>query len=147
MSQQGPIIVVSTAERPSFASALDDAKMFPIIDTAWADASRAIEQLQPAAVLAAMPEAVEADFEILAKRIAAQRPYLPLLAIDPRTSLPENAIPFSQASGNFDRLVARLRAALRIRSLHATVMRRLDDPAARKTLSDVDPARDAEIMG
>src|ERR1700730_6650970 len=84
MSQQGPIIVVSTAERPSFASALDDAKMFPIIDTAWADASRAIEQLQPAAVLAAMPEAVEADFEILAKRISAQRPYRPLLSMDPR---------------------------------------------------------------
>ena len=147
MSQQGPIIVVSTAERPSFASALDDAKMFPIIDTAWADASRAIEQLQPAAVLAAMPEAVEADFEILAKRIAAQRPYLPLLAIDPRTSLPENAIPFSQASGNFDRLVARLRAALRIRSLHATVMRRLDnEPVARTTLSDTDPARDATVL-
>jgi hypothetical protein len=147
MSQQGPIIVVSTAERPSFASALDDAKMFPIIDTAWADASRAIEQLQPAAVLAAMPEAVEADFEILAKRIAARRPYLPLLAIDPRTSLPENAIPFSQASGNFDRLVARLRAALRIRTLHAIVMRRLDnEPVARTTLSDTDPTRDATVL-
>src|SRR6202790_4508237 len=147
MSQQGPIIVVSTAERPSFASALDDAKMFPIIDTAWADASRAIEQLQPAAVLAAMPEAVEADFEILAKRIAAQRPYLPLLAIDPRTSLPENAIPFSQASGNFDCLVARLRAALRIRTLHATVMRRLDnEPVARTTLSDTDPPRDPTVV-
>src|SRR6202140_5658670 len=147
MSQQGPIIVVSTAERPSFASALDDAKMFPIIDTAWADASRAIEQLQPAAVLAAMPEAVEADFEILAKRIAARRPYLPLLAIDPRTSLPENAIPFSQASGNFDRLMARLRAALRVRTLHSTVMRRLDDdPAARTAQADTDPAEDATVL-
>ena len=52
MSQQGPIIVVSNDKRPSFATALDDAKMFPVIDMAWADASRAIEQLQPAAVLA-----------------------------------------------------------------------------------------------
>src|SRR6266446_1439651 len=60
MSQQGPIIIVSTAQRPSFASALDDAKIFPIIDTGWADASRAIEQLQPAAVLAATSDAVEA---------------------------------------------------------------------------------------
>ena len=51
-------------------------------------------------------------------------------------SLPENAIPFSQSGGNFDRLMARLRAALRVRTLHATVMRRLDDdPAARQQRS------------
>src|SRR5712672_2228772 len=145
MSQQGPIIIVSTAQRPAFASALDDAKIFPIIDTGWADASRAIDELQPAAVLMATSEAVKADVETLAKRIASRQPYLPLLAIDPAIGLPENAIPFSQADGNFDRLVARLRAALRIRSLHATVMRRLD-PAARKTLADIDPARDATVL-
>ena len=146
MSQQGPIIVVSTAERPSFASALDDAKIFPIIDTAWADAPRAIEQLQPAAVLVAMTGAVNADLETLAKRIAARQPYLPLLVIDPNIGLPENAIPFSQEGGNFDRLVARLRAALRVRSLHATVVRRLDDPAVRKTLADFDPTHDAATV-
>src|SRR6267378_6746330 len=147
MSQQGPIIVVSTAGRPSFASALDDAKIFPIIDAVWADASRAVEQLAPAAVLVTLSEAVEHRFVALAKQIAARQPYLPLIAVDPQTSLPENAIPFSQASGNFDRLVARLRAALRIRTLHATVMRRLDDdPAARTTLPDTDPARDATVL-
>jgi hypothetical protein len=146
MSQQGPIIIVSTAQRPSFASALDDAKIFPIIDTGWADASRAIEQLQPAAVLVATSDAVDADVETLAKRIAARQPYLPLLVIDPGIRLPENAIPLSQASGNFERLIARLRAALRVRSLHATVMRRLEDPAARKTLADIDPARDATVL-
>ena len=59
MSQQGPIIVVSTAGRPPFAAALDEAKMFPIIDTAWSDASRAVAQVQPAAVLVAMSGAVE----------------------------------------------------------------------------------------
>src|ERR1700737_5025127 len=114
MSQQGPIIVVSTAQRPSFASALDDAKMFPVIQTAWSDASGAVEQLQPAAVLVALSEAVEPGFKALAQQIAARQPYLPLIAVDPQTSLPENAIPFSQSGGNFDRLMARLRAALRI---------------------------------
>jgi hypothetical protein len=147
MSQQGPIIVVSTAERPSFASALDDAKIFPVIETRWPDASRGIEQLQPAAVLAAMSEAVEPRFEALAKQIAARQPYLPLIAIDPKTPLPDNAIPFSQPGGNFDRLIARLRAALRIRTLHSTVMRRLDDdPAERTTLPDTDPVRDATVL-
>jgi hypothetical protein len=143
MSQQGPIIVVSTGGRPSFAGALDT-RMFPVIDTAFADAPRAVEQLRPAAVLVAMREAIEPGFEALAKLIAAQRPYLPLIAIDPLTALPDNAIPFAQGGDNLDRLTARLNAALRIRTLHSTVMRRLDDdPAA---LADTDPARDATVL-
>jgi hypothetical protein len=61
--------------------------------------------------------------------------------------LAENALPFSQSGGSFDRLIARLRAALRVRTLHSTVMRRLDDdPAARATLADSDPARDASVL-
>jgi hypothetical protein len=145
MSQQGPIIVVSTAERPSFASALDEAKLFPVIDTAWADASRAVEQLQPAAVLAAMSETAEAGLDALAKQVAARQPYLPLIAIDPAMALPENAIPFTQTGGHSDRLVARLRAALRVRSLHSTVMRRLD-PTVRTAISEIDTARDATVL-
>ena len=47
MSQQGPILVVSTADRPAFDSALDDAKLFRVVETAWADAARAVEQVQP----------------------------------------------------------------------------------------------------
>jgi hypothetical protein len=147
MSQQGPILVVSTAERPPFASALDEAEVFPIIESAWVDASRALEQLQPAAVLAAMTDAVEYRFDALAKQIAARQPYLPLIAIDPETSLPENAVPFSQSGSSFHRLIARLRAALRIRTLHATVMRRLDgDSAARTIPADADPTRDATVL-
>ena len=147
MSQQGPLIVVSAAGRPSFAGALDEAKLFPVIDAGWADAPRAIEGLRPAAVLVATAGMSEPEFETLAKQIAAQQPYLPLIAVDPTTSLPENAIPFSSTGGNFDRLTARLRASLRVRSLHATVMRRLDrEPLARTTLPDFDPTGDATVL-
>src|ERR1700682_1692534 len=146
MSQQGPIIVVSTPQRPSFASAVDDAKMFPVIQTAWSDASGAVEQLQPAAVLVALSEAVEPGFKALAQQIAARQPYLPLIAVDPRIRLPENAIPFSQSGGNFDRLMARLRAALRVRTLHSTVMRRLDAEAVRTAIPQTDLARDATVL-
>jgi hypothetical protein len=59
--------------------------------------------------------------------------------------LPENAIPFTQTEAHSDRLVARLRAALRVRSLHATVMRRLD-PSARTAISEIDTARDATVL-
>jgi hypothetical protein len=147
MSQQGPIIVVSSGVRPTFATALDEAKLFPVIDAEWADAARAVEQLQPAAIIAAMPETAQPGFQALAKQIAARQPYLPLIVIDPKASLPENAIPFSQTDGSFDRLIARLRAALRIRTLHSTVIRRVAGaPAARATLADLDIARDATVL-
>jgi GGDEF domain-containing protein len=147
MSLQGPILVVSTARQPAFRAALDDAKMFPIIDTNWADASRAVAELQPAAVFVAMSASTERDLEALAKQIAARQPYTPLIALDPKTSLPDNAIPFSQAGASPDRLAARLRAALRVRTLHATVMRRLDDRAtAKPAIVDTDPARDATVL-
>ena len=147
MSQHGPLIVVSTAGRPPFAGTLDDAKMFPMIDAGWADASRAVEQLHPAAVLVAMAGTTEPGLHALAKQIAAQRPYLPLITVDPTTSLPDNAIPFSQTGGSFDRLTARLRASLRVRALDITVMRRIDaEASARTTLPDFDPTRDATVL-
>ena len=147
MSQQGPIIVVSAAKRPPFARALDDAKLFPVIDASWADASRAVAQLAPAAVLVASSETVASSLDALAKQIGATKPYLPLIAVDPITSLPENALPFAQSGGNFDRLLARLRAALRVRTLHSTVLRRLAGaPAAHAALDDTDPAHGATVL-
>src|SRR5512147_2469841 len=133
MSQQGPILVVSTARRPSFAATLDLARLFPVVETEWADAVRAVEQVQPAAVLVATADADAAGLAELAARVAARQPYLPLIAVDPRVPHPDNVIPFfqsqisqtqisqtqtSQTQGGSDRLAARLRAALRVRSLH-----------------------------
>ncbi|MEH2527652.1 MULTISPECIES: GGDEF domain-containing protein [unclassified Bradyrhizobium] len=155
MSQQGPILVVSNARRPSFAATLDLARLFPVVETEWMDAVRAVEQVQPAAVLAATSDADAAGLAELAARVAARQPYLPMIAVDPRVPNPDNVIPFfqsrtsqtqsSQPQGGADRLVARLRAALRVRSLHATVMRRLV-PATPMALSDIDPARDATVL-
>jgi GGDEF domain-containing protein len=156
MSQQGPILVVSTARRPSFAATLDLAKLFPVVETEWADAVRAVDQVQPAAVLAATSGTDAAGLAELAARVAARQPYLPLIAVDPRVPHPDNVIPFFQTQtlqtqtlqtqgGGSDRLVARLRAALRVRSLHATVMRRLV-PATPMALSHIDPARDATVL-
>jgi hypothetical protein len=151
MSQQGPILVVSTARRPSFAATLDLARLFPVVETEWADAARAVEQVQPAAVLAATSDTDEAGLAELAARVAARQPYLPLISVDPQVPHPDNVIPFFQTQGlqtqggSSDRLVARLRAALRVRSLHATVMRRLE-PATPMALSHIDPARDATVL-
>src|SRR5881392_2420581 len=98
MSQQGPILVVSTARRPSFAATLDIGRLFPVVETEWADAVRAVEQMQPAAV-----------------RAAECQPYLPVISIDPDAPIPDHFIPFFSSQGGSDRLAARLRAALRVR--------------------------------
>ena len=152
MSQQGPILVVSTARRPSFAATLDVGRLFPVVETEWADAVHAVEQVQPAAVLAATSDTDAAGLAELAARVAARQPYLPLIAVDPRVPHPDNVIPFfqtqmpqTQGGSGSDRLVARLRAALRVRSLHATVMRRLV-PATPMAMSHIDPARDATVL-
>jgi len=154
MSQQGPILVVSTARRPSFAATLDIGRLFPVVETEWADAVRAVDQVQPAAVLAATSDTDTAGLVELAARAAARQPYLPLISVDPQVPHPDNVIPFFQSqipqsqvaqTQGSDRLVARLRAALRVRSLHATVMRRLV-PATPMALSHIDPARDATVL-
>lgn len=147
MSQPGPIVVVSNAGRPAFAIALDEAGLFPVIEANWADASRAIEHVQPAAVVINAPGAGDARLAALAKQLAARKPYLPLVAVDPEAALPQNAIPFSQTGGDPSRLIARLNAALRVRTLHATAMRRqAEDHRAGISLTDTDPARDATVL-
>jgi hypothetical protein len=145
MSQQGPLLLVSNHGRPAFAAALDEAQMFPLIETSFADAARAVAQVQPSAVLADMSGADRAQFAALAAEIDARKPYLPLIAVDGDGALPENAIPFFASDGKFDRLPLRLRAALRIRALHITVLRRLsEEPTSH--LPDIDPAKDATVL-
>lgn len=145
MSQQGPILIVSSAERPSFAAALDQAQLFPMVATDWAEAVRAIAQVQPTAVIADTAGIDEDSIAALAAAADAREPYLPLIAVDPNSRLPDNVLPFFQADGCEARLAARIRAALRVRALHATVMRRLAPPA-KLALSDVDAGRDATVL-
>jgi hypothetical protein len=147
MSQQGPFLIIANAGRPTFADALEQAQMFPIVDARWADAASAVTHVQPTSILTDGQGADEKRLEVLARQIATRKPYLPLIVVDPAGLLPQNAIPFALSGGNSDRLAARLRSALRIRALHATVLRRLADECAGATmLPDVDCARDATVL-
>jgi hypothetical protein len=129
----------------SLAAALSDTKMFPVVETNWSEAAHAVGQLQPAAVLASGDAGP--GFAALAAQVADMKPYVPLVVIDPKVSLPENALPFALTDGSFERLNCRLRAALRVRSLHATVLRRVaDDPATPIKLSDTDPVQEATVL-
>jgi hypothetical protein len=143
MSQQGPILIVSTTLPPPFAKALGEADHFPLLDVRWRDAPRAIAQVQPAAIVAEISGTSRQDLDSFARQVAATKTYVPLIAIDPRAELPENAIPFSQANAKPERLVARLNAALRVRTLHSTVLRR---SAGATTPPQGDPVRDATVL-
>jgi hypothetical protein len=145
MSQQGPILVVSSGEPSSVATVLSETKMFPVVETNSLEAARAVEQVRPAAVLVSGDAGP--DFAALALQVGDIKPYVPLVVIDPKGSLPENALPFALTDGSFERLNSRLRAALRVRSLHATVLRRVaDDPARQTKLSDTDPIQEATVL-
>src|SRR5215472_985435 len=147
MSQQGPILIISDHGRPSFAAALDEAGMFPLVDADSSNAVRAVGDVQPAAVVVDMPGTDNARFEALAERIAARKPYLPLIAVEPEVSLPPNALPLALHGGNYDRLSLRLRAALRVRALNATALRRLaNEPPAAIRLLENDPALHATVL-
>src|SRR3954452_18758504 len=140
MSQQGPLIVVSSDGKLPFSMALSETEMFPVIEAVWSEAQRAVADLQPAAVLVSAASDAEPLLKNLAEQVATRNPYVPLLVIDPQLPLPGNAIPFSQSGGGIERLSARLRAALRVRTLHATVLRRLaDDPAGQAQRLETDP--------
>lgn len=142
---QGLILVVSDGKPPSFSAVLGEA-MFPVLETSWTDASRALAQLHPALVIATASESALTQLEALARQISTIRPYLPLIVLDPKHALPENAIPFSQTNCKSDRLTPRLRAALRVRTLHTTVLRRLNDQPVKTTIGEVDPIRDATVL-
>ncbi|KWV59640.1 hypothetical protein AS156_30815 [Bradyrhizobium macuxiense] len=145
MSQQGPVLIVSATAKPSLAAVLDETKLFPVLVTDWSEAGRAIEQVKPAAIIAATEGVDYPALATLAKRAAARAPYLPLIAVDPATTLPDTAIAFFHRRSLPDRLIARLNACLRVRALHATVMRRLVPPAPI-AMSDIDPVGEATTL-
>jgi hypothetical protein len=145
MSQQGPILIVSTGARPSFASVLDDTRHFPVVEADWAEAARAVAQVRPGAVIATSSAMNKPALEALAKQIATREPYTPMIVVDADMRLPDNAIPFAYSGDHPERLLARISSVLRVRSLHTTVMRRLDPPR-RLAISDIDPARDATVL-
>jgi hypothetical protein len=147
MSQSGPLIVVASRERRSSTKPLFGLNIVPVVDIDWSEASEAIAQLHPTAVLVATTEGAGAELENLASQIAAIRPYVPLIVVDPLLPYPDNALPCLCSNGGFNRLGARLKAALRVRTLHATVLRRLaSNPVGSIRHPDNDPLQDATVL-
>lgn len=145
MSQPGPIVVISDQTSAPLYKALACARLFPVVDSNWREAAAAIVRVKPCAVLAVNPHDAAA-FEDIARRIETLSPYVPLIALDPTPPLPGNALPLTDIGGT-RRLADRLNAALRVRSLHATVLRRARDTRLTEMqMPTDDPLQDATVL-
>ncbi|PZA13797.1 GGDEF domain-containing protein [Rhodopseudomonas palustris] len=145
MSYHAPVLVVTDDESSPTLAALTDAGLSAVLASSWPEAGDAIGRLRPSAVVvdSGMPVAA---LETLARRIAPLQPYVPLIAIGTDGGLPENVMPFSADQRDLIHLAPRLRAALRVRTLHATAMRRLSDPGDLADQSGNDPLQDATVL-
>ncbi|MCW5693172.1 MAG: GGDEF domain-containing protein [Pseudolabrys sp.] len=154
MSLQGPLLVVADAPATSLVDALGAAGAFPIVETNWADAPTAFVSVKPAAVVIAEPGAPksEAAGRMLALQVAtSQGATVPIVAMADAER--EAAIPTAltaDADQPTERLIGRLRTALRVRALHSTVLRRIETFAAQggtmPALPIGDPLDDATVL-
>ncbi|HEY7247888.1 MAG TPA: GGDEF domain-containing protein [Xanthobacteraceae bacterium] len=128
MALLGPMVVVAETSAADLLEILGTAGAFPVVETPWADAPAAIAEIQPVAVAIADPDGkpsarhVRSLSQCVAER---QGPITPVIALvdGDRTPSLAGALPIG-LDDSAERLVARLRSALRVRTLHATVLRR-----------------------
>src|ERR1700704_6511682 len=123
MALLGPMVVVAETSAADVLDVLSKAGAFPIVETRWADAPAAIAEIQPVALAVADPEGAPSPAHLRAVTHSIETrggPVMPVIALLEKDSTP--AIPHALAielDDSTDRLIARLRSALRIRTLHA----------------------------
>jgi hypothetical protein len=162
MALQGPQAFAVIADHPArdVVEALRAVGAYPIIESRWADARAAIQARPPQAVILAEPCPERARAVALGEALAAQAEqdgglFVPVIARTRDDTAPRFADCFPEilaiaAKMPADRLVRRLTAALRVRTLNATVLRRMSPFAARgKELPDLpsaDPLDEASVI-
>ncbi len=147
MSLQGPLIVVAEHSVTGLVEALSAAGAFPIVEAKWADAPTAFLTVKPSAVLIAEPgpPTDEPSARMLCLQIATVNgPIVPVIARvhgDEDAAVPI-ALP-ADAALPIERLLARLQSAMRVRALHATVLRRIEMFASHNGQLPMLPVGDA----
>jgi len=130
MSLQGPLIVVAEQPAAKLVQALSTAGAFPIVESRWADAPAAFVTVKPAAIVIAEPGAPAniGSARMLCLQVATVNgPIVPVVARVCGND--DAAVPIAlpaDATLPVDRLLARLQFAMRVRALHATVLRRIE---------------------
>src|SRR6476660_625877 len=135
MALLGPMVVIAESSAADLIDVLAKAGAFPTVETRWVDAPAAIAEVQPVAIAIADPEGNPSPLHVHAVMECIETrggPVTPVIALVERDYSP--AIPNALAIGmddSTDRLIARLHSALRIRTLHATVLRRAHSAGAK----------------
>jgi hypothetical protein len=122
------MVVVAEAPATDLMDALEKAGAFPIVEATFADAPSAVAEVQPVGLVVAdaQPPSNARHLRALVEAIEKRRgPYMPVFvradgacAVDIPFALP---VAIEEPP---EGLIVRLRSALRVRSLHATVLRR-----------------------
>jgi hypothetical protein len=153
MSLLGPILVVSDSPDRKLASALAGAGASQVLESTLAQAAATIGERGPSAAVFADPELVP-EGEVLDKLIAAidgaPAPFLPIVArVKGCGATALDVLPVDAAAGP-EQIIARLSAVLKVRTLHATVLRRIDTLRANGAevpqLPDRDPLDEATVL-
>jgi hypothetical protein len=121
------MVVVAEASAASLVDALSEAGAFPVVECSFADAAATIAQVQPAALLLAsrLPVEDQRTCHALIQRIETRGgPYMPVFVCAQDEIAVPNALPVPPGEP-LRCLIARLETAIRVRTLHAGVMRRL----------------------
>jgi len=156
MALQGPFAVIADQSARDVVEALRAAGAYPIIEARWADAAAVLKARPPQAVILADGCADRARAAVLEKALEVQAEqeaglFTPVIARarDDAAQRFADALVIG-AKAPPERLIGRLNAALRVRNLHATVLRRMRALAARSKqlpeLSDADPLDEASVL-
>ncbi len=146
MSRPGPVIIVGSRENAALSDTISAAGAFPIVNAAWNEAPAAITKIKPQAVVADLADAEAPAVAAICDACREAPGYTPVIAIGPLGSPFGEALPFTIPELTLDRLGARLTAALRVRTLHATVLRRLGAASSDVHLSTDDPLQEATVL-
>jgi len=154
MALQGPFAVIADTPAPDVVDALRAAGASPVVETAWSDAAAALASVEPEAVILADACADRARIAALAELLGERRQqgvFMPVLARTRDDGVPCVPDAFAiAANATPQRLVRRLSTALRIRTLHGTVLRRMRMLASRgeqlPELSTADPLEEATVL-
>ena len=144
MALLGPVVVVAEGPAADFIDAIGKAGAFPIAQTRWPDVPAAIAEVQPVALALADPYAIPSPEHVAAAIECIETrggPVMPVIALVDHDTRPP--VPGALAIGlddSTERLIARVRSALRVRTLHATVLRRARSASARTGIPTSIPA-------
>jgi len=152
MSLQGPIVVIGEQQSSALIDAISAAGALPVIESSCADAAAAITAAHPSAIVLADAQAAADDGLAgwLTREITRRTPIVPVVACAGHAA-PAYRESLAMPHGSDPQAVAaRIASALRVRALHAALLRRAETAKAAgqpmPPVPDNDPLGDATVI-